>query len=450
MKKLIALLCIALILTFSSVGSVSALSQAELQAQIDANNEKIKDNQEKLDELKKKKDNQKDYLDALEGQIKVVEEKATNLQTQVAAIDGDIERLDSELNQLGNETKEITEDIDKTARDISHAQKTIGKKSDVLASKLRSAYINGNQSTLKILMGSESLASFMTGLELMKRTSEKDKQIIIQFKQEVTELKQTKEKLEKSRKKLAEKEAEINEKKEKKRKSKQSLLSKQKEYDSTMDNLEGQYKEIESVMENIDKSSSTYKEYIRQLELENKKADEEINKFFGDYYATQNQQTTRLPASNASPTVTAGPSLSGSGEWLWPVGNVPCYISSDFGSRTHPVTGQVSSFHGAIDIAGGSSKIYGSPVYATRAGTVIASMPEGTSYGIYVIIDHGDGYSSLYAHMCARYVDVGTYVTKGQMIGRVGNTGRSTGPHLHFEVRYYGEKKNPLNYVRKP
>ena len=67
-----------------------------------------------------------------------------------------------------------------------------------------------------------------------------------------------------------------------------------------------------------------------------------------------------------------------------------------------------------------------------------------------MLIDHGDGYSSLYAHMSARYVSAGDSVSKGQMIGRVGSTGNSTGPHLHFEIRYYGEKKDPMNFVKKP
>ena len=67
-----------------------------------------------------------------------------------------------------------------------------------------------------------------------------------------------------------------------------------------------------------------------------------------------------------------------------------------------------------------------------------------------MLIDHGGGYSSLYAHMSVRYVNVGDTVQKGQMIGRVGNTGNSRGAHLHFEVRYYGEKQDPLKFVKNP
>lgn len=438
---------ISLLLVFIMVFTLDSLAatQAELEQQIAQNNAQIAQNQEKLDELKEQKADQQQYLEALEEQIKAVESKATNLQTQVENIDTQINKLDKELTQLGNETKEINEEITQTEKNITETGANITEKSDTLSAKLRSAYINGNQSALKILMGSKSLASFLTRLEMMKRTSEQDKKVILDFKDQVTQLKKDKKKLEKDRAELAEKEAEITVKKDEQKGKKADLLEKQKEYDSTMTNLEGQYGEIEKVMESIDKSSSAYKKYIDELEAANAAADAEIDRILKEYYATQNQQsTTRLPASNAAP----GESYQGSGSWYWPIGNTWCYISSKFGYRDANISGW--SFHGGIDLAGGNGKLHGAPVYATRAGYVIAAVTSNSGYGIYVLIDHGDGYSSLYAHMSARYVEVGNYVTQGQMIGRVGNTGNSRGAHLHFEIRYYGEKKDPLNYVKNP
>ena len=444
-KKTISFICLLLsfILVFSL--GASALTQAELEAQIAANNAQIQANQEKLDELKAQKVNQQQYLEALEEQIKAVESKASNLQTQVETIDGQISKLDGELKQLGNETKAINAEIEQTEKDIAETNSNITQTSNTLSEKLRSVYINGNQSALKILMGSKSLASFLTRLELMKRTSERDKKVILDFKDQVTKLNKDKKKLVKDRAELAEKEVEISEKKDEQRAKKASLLEKQKEYDSTMSSLEGQYGEVEKVMAGIDKSSSEYKSYINKLQAENAAADAEIDRILKEYYATQNQQsTTRLPASNAAP----GGSYQGSGTWYWPIGNTWCYISSEYGYRDASISGW--SFHGGIDLAGGNGKLHGAPVYATRAGYVISAVTSNTGYGIYVLIDHGDGYSSLYAHMSARYVNVGDYVAQGQMIGRVGNTGNSRGAHLHFEIRYYGEKKDPLNYVKNP
>ncbi len=444
-KKIPSCLCLMLAFILAFSFNISAATQAELEAQIAQNNAQIAANQEKLNELKGQKANQQQYLEALEEQIKAVESKASNLQTQVESIDAQIDKLDGELKQLGNETKAINEDIEKTEKNIKETQNNITDRSETLSAKLRSSYVNGNQSALKILMGSKSLASFLTRLEMMKRTSEQDKKVILDFKEQVTELKADKEKLEKDRAELAEKEAEISSKKDEQKDKKASLEEKQKEYDSTMSGLESQYGEVEKVMADIDKSSSEYKDYISKLEAENAAADAEIDRILEEYYATQNQQsTTRLPASNAAP----GESYQGSGSWYWPIGNTWCYISSEYGYRDASISGW--SFHGGIDLAGGSGKLHGAPVYATRAGYVIAAVTSNSGYGIYVLIDHGDGYSSLYAHMSARYVEVGNYVTQGQMIGRVGNTGNSRGAHLHFEIRYYGEKQDPLKYVKNP
>ena len=126
-------------------------------------------------------------------------------------------------------------------------------------------------------------------------------------------------------------------------------------------------------------------------------------------------------------------------------------------SGTHILTGEVhgslvEGVHGgedkALDITGGG--IYGKPVYATRSGTVITAVNGYSGYGKYVIIDHGDGYQSLYGHCSSLTVSSGQKVSKGQMVARVGSSGNSTGPHLHFEIRKGGVKQNPMNYVRKP
>ena len=119
------------------------------------------------------------------------------------------------------------------------------------------------------------------------------------------------------------------------------------------------------------------------------------------------------------------------------------YISSGYGNRSASISGW--SFHGGIDIAGGG--IYGRPVYASRGGTVIAANWGNTGYGNYVIIDHGDGYASLYGHCSNLCVSTGQTVSKGQQIANVGSTGNSTGPHLHFEIRKNGVKVNPSNYL---
>lgn len=117
-------------------------------------------------------------------------------------------------------------------------------------------------------------------------------------------------------------------------------------------------------------------------------------------------------------------------------------VTSEYGTRIHPITGQ-SNFHSGIDI----SAVSGTAIKASASGKVIIAGFD-TSYGNYVMIDHGQGIVTLYAHASALNVKNGQIVTQGQVISYVGSTGMSTGPHLHFEVRINGVTTNPRNYVK--
>ncbi|MFA5658711.1 MAG: peptidoglycan DD-metalloendopeptidase family protein, partial [Oscillospiraceae bacterium] len=144
--------------------------------------------------------------------------------------------------------------------------------------------------------------------------------------------------------------------------------------------------------------------------------------------------TKKTGASDAAIAAAAG-------RFLWPVGGSGGYISSGFGNRY--LNGKYE-FHKGIDIAAA----YGTPIYAAADGYVTMSK-RNSSYGDCVMLDHGDGYVTLYAHASKLVAVPGTYVKKGDLIALVGNSGYSFGNHLHFEVRYYGTCKNPVNYVKQ-
>lgn len=140
-------------------------------------------------------------------------------------------------------------------------------------------------------------------------------------------------------------------------------------------------------------------------------------------------------------------SVSGSGAGGWgspfPGKDWRSVVTSEYGYRTDPVTGKKGSFHAGTDIAFPA----GTPICAVREGTVIAANYYTTGYGYHIIIDHGNGYKTLYGHCSKLLVNVGDRVTKGQAIAKVGSTGKSTGPHLHINVYVNGEPKNPRNYI---
>ncbi len=125
------------------------------------------------------------------------------------------------------------------------------------------------------------------------------------------------------------------------------------------------------------------------------------------------------------------------GDYAWPT--IGQYITSYYGDRY--IFGGYS-FHGGIDIG----EAHGNPIYAAKSGRVILASYNYGSYGHTVIIDHGGGYSTLYAHASSLLVSVGDFVSQKDMIARIGTTGQSTGPHLHFEIRVNGYRQNPLNY----
>lgn len=128
---------------------------------------------------------------------------------------------------------------------------------------------------------------------------------------------------------------------------------------------------------------------------------------------------------------------------IMPVDKNKIHISSGFGWRQNPFTRSGSQFHPGIDFAGP----IGTPIYATGDGVVIDPFGSLTGYGIAIVIDHGYGFETLYAHLSKRLVNVGDSVKRGQVIGYLGNTGPSTGPHLHYEVHRNGGRVNPINYI---
>ncbi|MCM1364492.1 MAG: peptidoglycan DD-metalloendopeptidase family protein [Faecalibacterium sp.] len=462
MKRFFAVLMCAvtvwLCVSLAGTATVAhAATKQELQDRIDQIDEEIKQNKDKLASLADKKEQQQEYLDTLDKQISAAKDKVSALDTQVQTIDNEIDGYDKQIKKLKNEISIIKDEIKVTNTQISETQNSIDDSKDLLAQKLRTAYIQGNDSTLKILMGSENLAQFLTSLEMMKRMSEEDSKVINNFKEQVTTLKDAKKELETKQTSLTDKQDEIESLKSKSVARKKELTSKQAEYNAAEKQLEKNYEESEKYIENLDKNSEAYKAYINKLSAEREQADKEIEEIISRYMATTTKPTTTAAptsaatsqsqsnntANSSTSTATTASHHTTSASWGWPLGNAYCYISSGFGNRNPSISGW--GFHGGVDIAGCG----GQPIYATRSGTVITAIWGTTGYGRYVVIDHGDGYVSLYGHCASLSVSSGQHVEKGQQIAIVGETGNARGKHLHFEIRHNGVKQNPMNYVHK-
>jgi murein DD-endopeptidase MepM/ murein hydrolase activator NlpD len=138
--------------------------------------------------------------------------------------------------------------------------------------------------------------------------------------------------------------------------------------------------------------------------------------------------------SNAGQCLNVSAKTVGTGKFVWP-------------ANSHWVSGNPYAWwHRGIDFAGN----LGDPVYAADAGTVLWAGPNSWGYGNMILLDHGNGWQTLYAHLSQIYVRCGQQIVKGATIGAIGSTGRSTGPHLHFETRFNGDLPNPLNSLSNP
>ncbi len=187
------------------------------------------------------------------------------------------------------------------------------------------------------------------------------------------------------------------------------------------DELNEQVSEADALLAEIESNLDSYTALYDEAEADEAAVQEQIN-----------QMVEELEKQEAG-------SVAGTGSFIWPTPS--CYVvTSTYGMRLHPKY-HVYKMHTGIDI--GAS--YGSKVLAADSGKVLTSQ-YSSSYGNYIVISHGNGTTTLYAHLSSRKVSAGDTVTQGDLIGLVGSTGVSTGPHLHFEISVNGSRVNPLDY----
>ena len=208
-----------------------------------------------------------------------------------------------------------------------------------------------------------------------------------------------------------------------------TMAEKRAEADKLLAELVARGEEFEAL---IDESEDLQSDLMKQIAQKEKdlKAQE-----YKEWLATY-VPTTRPSGTDTTPS-TQAPSSSG---WVKPLRSYT--ITSPFGMRVHPISG-VYKMHEGVDL----SAPQGTPIYAAKSGKVTTTSFQAGGAGYYVSINHGDGFSSVYMHMTHYIVKPGNYVNAGQVIGYVGSTGGSTGPHLHFGISYNGKYVNPLKYI---
>ncbi|MBC5995586.1 peptidase M23 [Romboutsia ilealis] len=323
-------------------------------------------------------------------------QKIKNLDSQIKEIESNIKSTEDKIAKLNLETEEAKKEIEDLLNKIKDNEEALGQRLKVIDNNYSMGYI-------KVILSSTSLSDFFNNLYMVKEVIEQDRDLL---------------------KELEDNKAIVEEKK-------KSLEDKTKEQENLKASLESDNSKLESDKETIE---SLKAELIKEEDdLESKIADiiaKEEAAAKAKEESTANNQNGSSGGSSSNAVITNG---------SWPV---PGYSgnSSSYGWRIHPILG-TKKFHTGLDIPAPK----GTPVTSFDDGTVIYSGVQG-SYGNTVMINHGNGVVTLYAHNSSLNVSVGQKVKKGQVIAKVGSTGRSTGPHSHFEVRVNGQHTNPLNY----
>lgn len=319
-------------------------------------------------------------------------------------------------------------EIEKTGKEIAEIRIEYDKMYSVFLDLLRMSYEEGTANYLEILLGAESFSDLLARIDRVGG--------LIRYSDGIMETLSAQQAV------LDEKFAQLQEDSKAQEDAIASIEAKQAEIATWKQENEADLAIIAADIERLTGEQGTYKNLAEMLDAdfeaeiaaaiaaENKRREE---------IAIQKELEEERKRQEALAEAIRQQSF------LWPLPLSWDYISYKYGYRTISELGYNNKFHYGIDIPA----YRGTDIYASKTGKVLIAKYH-TSYGYYVLLDHGDGYETLYAHASKLYVKAGDEVKQGQLIAAVGTTGTSTGNHLHFEVRLNGDKRDPLDYVKQP
>ena len=384
----------------------------------------------KLADLRAKQAEIQKQSDELEKSIAENKDQTKTLVSQKAEIDQEMEMSRQKIENLNEQIQQLNLLIaeKQTELEASVAKEEALQKQ--YKARLRSMEETGSVSYWSILFRASSFSDLLDRVDMIREIAESDQLMLKQLsaatqavETERADLEQQKLDLQQTEDDLAVEQAEL----ETNRAKADTLITQmQAEYASLSDEFLAAEADEAAVREQIKKTETDY-----------------FNALAKEQAAAAAAAAAANKASNSNNSSASSSGGASSGGFAFPLA-YSTGVTCAYGPRVHPINGN-KSFHYGVDLAAGMS----TEIYATKSGTVTGAT-YGEANGYYVTINHGDGYSSIYAHMTNYVVSVGDSVKQGQLIGYVGTTGWSTGPHLHFEILYNGSNVNPMNYISLP
>ena len=368
-------------------------------------------------ELNQKIQETKDNLNEVNSQKEESQNKVNDLSSQIDSYESQINSLKSEIETKTNEVQELQKKLDELEAERE-------KNQNLLDERLVTLYEAGEVSYLDMLLSSTDLTEFISSYYMIETLTAADKELIQNLENDKKEIAATQEKVNSSLNEIETKKTELE--------SVQQELSKAKNEEQTkVDELTEQSHDLESDVEEYEKK-------MKELDAKEKAQEEALQKKYEEAKKKAEQGNSSSSGSTSGDSSSSGSTVSSKG-FIRPVKS---------GSITATMYYSSGKYHGAVDFGVST----GTPVYAAADGIVVTSTWGGSdSYGYYIKIKHYNGLYTLYAHGSSLVVSVGQEVKQGQLIMYSGNTGNSTGPHLHFEVRVspggYSNRVNPLNYL---
>lgn len=346
--------------------------------------------QEKIDNSIKKQNE-------IKNQINDANVKKQSALAQYNAIDKEVVAMQATVDKINSDVAASEAKVAEKDAELKAAQEECDRQYESYCERAKLLLQKGTVSYLEILIDSDSFSDFLTRVSLVKEIAEYDNTRLNELKEYAAEVEAIK----------AELEAEND-----------RLMSLKKEADSQMAALKAKQAESQSIIDSLKADIASFEKALKAQEAAEAAAREEIRRL----------------TQGSTGTYTGG-------QFAWP--STSTYITSPYGTRVHPITGKVKT-HTGLDIGAAM----GTNIYAAADGTVLISGWNTGGYGNYVVIDHGGGLTTLYAHCSSLLVSAGQRVSKGQVIAKCGSTGMSTGPHLHFEVLKNGVHTDPNAYLR--
>lgn len=378
--------------------AVSAENSSDIQDEID----RLKEEADRIEQQQKEIENQIDENDA---QTLSFAEEKMRIDNDLELARQEVENLEAQIHQYNLLVAEKQAELD----ELTEKQNTLMQKFRL---RMRSLQERGNISYWQVLFHSASFEDMLMRKTMVEEIAASDQRMLGQIRENAEQVLLAKES-------LTEQKAMLEEKKVEQAAAQEALEHKRAESDQAISDLIASRQDLVEEQERI-------QDDMDALEKEIAAREEELNR--------QQQQNNYVPV-----VTEAG--------FLFPVSlNGYQCMTSPYGYRVHPISG-VTRLHNGVDLAA----VTGTPIFASKSGVVTtACIGWGNGYGNHVVINHGDGFSTLYAHQSALNVYEGQIVSQGDVIGYVGSTGNSTGPHLHFTVFKNGETINPMSCISLP